>query len=185
VLSGFDRLVFRGTTLRFLAHHLGMMRYLWAMQVLPKDFAGHAEAVTQQLRKASEAHARDIGRPILYMPSSATSKEDRARAIARQDGIEQGLLCILTAVEPCLSYDIIRNREAKHLEPAACGDVPGLPGELPLVHPSERPGRATARTRLLRFASEKLSVSWRAWPGHLRFAMLRAAKTWVAGLRRP
>ena len=90
VLSGFDRLVFRGT-LRILAHHLGMMRYLWAKQVLLKDFADHAEAVTQQLREASEADARAIGRPILFMPSSATSKEDRARAIARQDGIEQEL----------------------------------------------------------------------------------------------
>ena len=115
VLAGFDRLVFRGT-LRILAHHLGMMRYLWAVQVLLKDFAAHAEAVTQQLREASEAHARQIGRPILYMPSSASSKEDHARAVARQDGIEQGLICILTAVEPCLSYDIIRNREARHLQ---------------------------------------------------------------------
>ena len=115
VLSGFDRLVFRGT-LRFLAHHLGMMRYLWAERVLLKDFARHAEAVTQQLREASEAHARDTGRPIHFMPSSASSKEDRARAIARQDGIEEGLICLLTAVEPCLSYDIIRNRKAQHLQ---------------------------------------------------------------------
>ncbi len=114
VLSGFDRLVFRGT-LRMLAHHLGMMRYLWAMQVVLKDFASHAEAVTRQLREASEAQARGIGRPIHYMPSSATSKEDHARTIARQDGVEQGLICILTAVEPCLSYDIIRDRKARHL----------------------------------------------------------------------
>ena len=33
VLSGFDRLMFRGT-LRVLAHHLGMKAYLWAMQVV-------------------------------------------------------------------------------------------------------------------------------------------------------
>ena len=114
VLSGFDRLVFRGT-LRMLAHHLGVMRYLWAVQVLLKDFAGHAQAVTQQLREASEAFARQTGRPVLYMPSSASSKEDRARAIARQDGIEEGLICILTAVEPCLSYEIVRDREARRL----------------------------------------------------------------------
>ena len=52
VLSGFDRLVFRGT-LRMLAHHLGMKAYLWAVQVLLKDFASHAETVTRQLREAS------------------------------------------------------------------------------------------------------------------------------------
>jgi hypothetical protein len=85
------------------------------MQVLLKDFANHAEAVTRQLREASEAHARSTGRPIHFMPSSASSKEERARTIARQDGIEQGLICILTAVEPCLSYDIIRDRAAKRL----------------------------------------------------------------------
>src|SRR6476660_8278959 len=36
-LSGFDRLVFRGT-LRFLAHCAGMSSYLWTMGVLLKDF---------------------------------------------------------------------------------------------------------------------------------------------------
>jgi hypothetical protein len=39
VLSGFDRLVFRGM---LRVHHLGMKAYLWAMQVLLKDFASHA-----------------------------------------------------------------------------------------------------------------------------------------------
>ena len=114
VLSGFDRLVFRGT-LRVLAHHLGMKAYLWAMQVLLKDFASHAAAVTQELRDASEALARRTGRPIRFVPSSASNKAAIARAIARQDGIEQGLICIITAVEPCLSYDIVRDRRSRRL----------------------------------------------------------------------
>lgn len=113
-LSGFDRLVFRGT-LRVLAHHLGMQAYLWAVQVLLKDFASHAEAVTRELREASEELARRTGRPIRFLPSSATNKEAIARAIARQDGIEQGLICIITAVEPCLSYDIVRDRQSRRL----------------------------------------------------------------------
>ena len=114
-LSGFDRLVFRGT-LRMLAHRGGMMSYLWAVQVLLKDFADHARVLTQQLRSASEALARSIGRPILYLASSATNKEATARAIARRDAIEQGLICILTTVEPCLSYEIVRDRDCKTLE---------------------------------------------------------------------
>lgn len=44
-LSGFDRLVFRGT-LRPIAHDEGMKRYLWANQVLLKDFGSHAERVS-------------------------------------------------------------------------------------------------------------------------------------------
>ena len=114
-LCGFDRLVFRGT-LRMLAHRGGMMTYLSAAGVLLKDFGAHALELSRRLREASEAVARQSSRPIRYLASSAVSKEEIAHAIARADGIEQGLVCILTAVEPCLSYEIVRQREAKLLE---------------------------------------------------------------------
>ena len=39
VLSGFDRLVFRGS-LRKIAYVFGLKGYLWANQVLLKDFGG-------------------------------------------------------------------------------------------------------------------------------------------------
>jgi hypothetical protein len=45
-LSGFDRLVFRGT-LRSIAHEERMMRYLWANQILLKDFGSHVERVSR------------------------------------------------------------------------------------------------------------------------------------------
>jgi hypothetical protein len=114
-LCGFDRLVFRGT-LRRLAQCAGMKAYLWAARVLLKDFGEHAEELSRQLREASEARARRTGRPIRYLASSAVNKEAIAREIAAADRIEQGLICILTAVEPCLSYEIVRNRAAKRLE---------------------------------------------------------------------
>lgn len=114
-LSGFDRLVFRGT-LRRLAHCSGMMAYLWAARVLLKDFGGHAQELSRQVKEASETLAQQSGRPLRYLASSALSKEAIAREIAQADRIEQGLVCILTAVEPCLSYEIVRNRAAKRLE---------------------------------------------------------------------
>ena len=76
-LSGFDRLVFRGT-LRFLSHTAGMKSYLWTMKVLPKDFATHAQDLAQRLRAATEALARRTGRPVRYLASSSTNKEGRA-----------------------------------------------------------------------------------------------------------
>jgi len=114
-LSGFDRLVFRGT-LRVLARCAGMMHYLWSMQVLLKDFAGHAQELSRQVKEASEALAQRTGRPMQYLASSALDKEAIAREIAAADGIERGLICILSAVEPCLSYDVVRDRAAKHIE---------------------------------------------------------------------
>ncbi len=114
-LSGFDRLVFRGT-LRILANCAGMKAYLWAVQVLLKDFVGHAEALSDSVREASLALSKQTGCPIRYLPSSAINKEEIAREIARADGIEQGPVCILRAVEPCMSYEIVRNRKARLLE---------------------------------------------------------------------
>ena len=63
VLSGFDRLVFRGT-LRMLVQHSGMRRYPWAVGVLLTKFGSHAEGLTRQLKEASEELARRTHRPI-------------------------------------------------------------------------------------------------------------------------
>jgi hypothetical protein len=95
-LSGFDRLVFRGT-LRMLAHRGGMMSYRYAGRRLLKNFASHAEALTRWLKDASEALARQAERPSRYLASSAANKAHHAREIAQADGIRQGLICILTA----------------------------------------------------------------------------------------
>jgi hypothetical protein len=114
-LSGFDRLVFRGT-LRSIAHDEGMMRYLWANQVLLKDFGSHGERVSQRLKEASLAEAEALGRPVKYLTSSQVSKEEMARSIAAQEGIRDGLVCVLSCVEPCWSFEIHRNREKKKLE---------------------------------------------------------------------
>jgi len=114
-LSGFDRLVFRGT-LRMLAHRGGLMSYLSQVGVLMKEFGEHAQSLTGQLRNASTALARRMARPVRYLASATVSKEEIARRIAEADGIEQGLICILSAVEPCLSYEVVRDRASRHIE---------------------------------------------------------------------
>jgi hypothetical protein len=114
-LSGFDRLVFRGT-LRKIAHIGGFKGYLWANDVLLKDFGAHALAVSQQLKTASLAEAKRLGRPVQYVSSSATSKETMARDIAARDGITQGLVCVLTCVEPCRTFDVYRNRATRQID---------------------------------------------------------------------
>jgi hypothetical protein len=117
-LCGFDRLVFRGT-LRLLAHRGGMMNYLASAGVLLKNFKDHAMAMSERLKEASLAEARHSGRPVRYLSSTAINKEQVARQIARTDGIDHGLICVLTAVEPCLSYEVVskRREQAIDLEP--------------------------------------------------------------------
>jgi hypothetical protein len=114
-LSGFDRLLFRGT-LRRLANAAGLSSFLSYTGVLLKDFAAHSMRLTEQVRDASLAVAERAGRPAQYLVDPSVRKEDVAKEIARRDGIEAGLVCVLSAVEPCWSFEIHRNRAAKKLE---------------------------------------------------------------------
>jgi hypothetical protein len=115
VLSGFDRLVLRGT-IRQLAYLDGMRSYLSTRSVLLKDFGGHVQEMTKALKDAVTGAVEKRGRPVVYLQSSATRKEDVVREIAKRDGITEGTIALLTCVEPCWSYDIFRNRQAKKLE---------------------------------------------------------------------
>jgi len=115
VLSGWDRLVFRGT-LRMLAFAGGMAAYLSRIGTLLKDFGDHAQAMTEQLIQASLKRAEVSGRPVQYLQSPSIRKDDYARRIAKDDRITDGLICVLTCVEPCRSFEIYRNREKKMLE---------------------------------------------------------------------
>jgi hypothetical protein len=115
MLSGFDRVRLRGT-LRFVATTAGMEQYLWRAHVLLKDFRDYAQSVTAQIRAASQRLAEASGRPLLYVASSALRKEQKVRELMAAEGVTAGLICVLTCVEPCWSYTVRRNREAKRLE---------------------------------------------------------------------
>ena len=73
-LSGFDRLVFRGT-LRPIAPAGGMKQYLWANQILLKDCGAHGERVSREIQEASLAEAVSLGRPVQYLSSSFGTRE--------------------------------------------------------------------------------------------------------------
>jgi hypothetical protein len=114
-LAGFDRLVFRGH-LRSISHPQGMMSYLWTNQVLLKNFGAHVEKVTERLKQASLAEAKASRRPVQYLNSSQIDKEAIARKILAQDGVRNGLVCVLSCLEPCWKFEIHRNRLRKKLE---------------------------------------------------------------------
>jgi len=114
-LSGFDRLVLRGT-LRALAIKSGMMSFLWNTGVQLKDCGKLFLDKSKQLKEASCAQAHRENRPVIYLPSPRTNKEQEALKIVQHDGIRNGLICVLTAVEPCQTYEIFRNRAQKKLE---------------------------------------------------------------------
>lgn len=115
ILSGFDRLRFHGT-LGMLFKPQIMGEYLARQHVLLKDFKTFALRLTERVKQAARHTAQAAGRPELYLPSARVSKEELAREIARRDQIKDGLIAVLSTVEPCLSYTIRGNRAAQKLE---------------------------------------------------------------------
>jgi hypothetical protein len=114
ILSGFDRMLFRGT-LRSISYVDGLDKFLSSQRVLYKDFAGYVERLSDRLKTHAIAVAAGAGRPYEYLPSAHVRKEERARTIAARDNVTEGLVCVLSCVEPCHSFTIRRDRSAKRL----------------------------------------------------------------------
>jgi hypothetical protein len=104
VLSGFDRLVFKGRLPQLYSPE-GMNCYAAANHVRLLDFKKHAKAVTQQVLAASlMAEAKKAGR-FQYLNSGQACKEETARAILKQRPTDEGLVAVLQCIEPCWTFD--------------------------------------------------------------------------------
>jgi hypothetical protein len=115
VLHGFDRLRLAGT-LRSLYHPEVMQYYLRRSGVLWKDFKAFATGLTERIRQHATALAQTQHRPVIYLPSSRTTKETLARQIAERDGIRSGLIALFSCVEPCRTWFARGNRATQKLE---------------------------------------------------------------------
>jgi hypothetical protein len=114
VLSGFDRLVFRGK-LRQLYAPDGMDRYLAGNHILFKNYKEHAESVTRQVIESSVAQAARLGRPFEYLDSPKIPKDERALQVAKRDGVKEGLICVFKSLEPCWSFKLMGENRRLHV----------------------------------------------------------------------
>jgi hypothetical protein len=117
-LSGFDRLRFRGT-LRLLASVSGMAYFLHQIKVQLKDFGTYVNAATAQMRAGVVQAAQRAGLEIQHLQSPAQSKEELVQRMLQERPVTRGLICILSCVEPCRSYDVYRDRKRRMIELAS------------------------------------------------------------------
>jgi hypothetical protein len=118
VLSGWDRIRFRGT-IRMLARADGLLGWLSHMGVLLKQFKSFSMELTESVKQSILGVAQSIGQTVRYLESSSLSKEELVRELLRREGLTEGLVCVLSCVEPCRSYEIRGNRETKHIDLAS------------------------------------------------------------------
>ena len=115
VLKGWDRLVIRGELRVLYADDGGMKQFLKSNGVLLKNFREYVNQISKRVKAASLAAAVEGNRPVVYMRSPKASKEEVARQIQQRDKIRQGLICVLSCVEPCMSYSVVPNGQTKEL----------------------------------------------------------------------
>lgn len=113
-ISGFDRMRFQGT-LRSICHVEGMAKFLNSERVLLKNFGRYVESLSERIKEQARQVAQKAGRPLQYLASSQRSKEDIALEIAQRDGVKEGLICILSCVEPCQAFGIVKDAAQKRL----------------------------------------------------------------------
>jgi hypothetical protein len=114
VLSGFDRIVFRGS-LRSISYVSGLNACLATHHVLYKDFGRWVLDLSERIKQHAHAWADAAGRPFRYLPSAQVSKEQVARGLQADDPVERGLIGVLSCVEPCQSFELRRDRASRHL----------------------------------------------------------------------
>jgi hypothetical protein len=75
----------------------------------------YVKEATEQL--IAERVVAEAGRPFIYAFGPSTgggpSKDDQARRIAERDGITEGLVCVLRAVEPCTTFELRGHRNGE------------------------------------------------------------------------
>jgi hypothetical protein len=115
VLSGFDRIRFRGTQ-RLIASVRGLTAYLAFRNVRLNNFKPYVTEVTDRIRAETEAMAKEAGVEIEYVNNAHISKEELAAALAKGAGRTSGLRAILSAVEPCRTFFVRKNPTTGHIE---------------------------------------------------------------------
>ncbi len=117
----YDRLIFKGH-LSALYKQDGARCYLWTQGVGLKDFTPYAKATTARIADHCRALAREAGRPVISFDHHKTRnraafhKDDLAKDIAAEDGITEGIVCLISAVEPCMSFQVRKRMATGNLE---------------------------------------------------------------------
>src|SRR6476659_9456103 len=104
-LAMFDRMIFKG-------HLSGLYKgdnarcFLWSQGGALKDFTAYAKATTERIATNARKLAVDAGRPVISFDhvktrNRAQRKDELAKGIAERDGITEGIVCLISAVETC------------------------------------------------------------------------------------
>lgn len=120
VLSGFDRLVLRGSLRRLDVRYWdpdrqvtvakGIEDFLWQSGVLFKHYGDYLKKTSERVKQVSTRAIREAGLPVIYMREGGVDKDEYARRVAAERGIHKGPVCVLSVLEPCPTFEYAKSR---------------------------------------------------------------------------
>jgi hypothetical protein len=102
VLSCFDRMLFRGYLP--LMSGAAMAQFLMSEKVQCDNLKTFLTDNAERVKDHAQAMAASAGRPYSYLASAGMKMERHARGLAERDGVDEGLVCIFSKLEPCKSF---------------------------------------------------------------------------------
>ena len=116
----FDRMIFKGH-ISALYKRDGARCFLWSQGVALKDFAPWVKAMTERVAETARKMARDAGRPVVSFDqvkvrNRTQHKDELAKSIAERDGVTEGVVCLISAVESCFSFEVRKRHDTGRLE---------------------------------------------------------------------
>lgn len=111
-IACFDRILFKGYLPISWAE--SMERFMYGQGLLLKDFKRFVSRHSESIKGHAKAMTEKSGRPYIHI-NGPIRKEDKARQIAIRDGITEGLICVLAAVEACQSFKLVYGKDRPHL----------------------------------------------------------------------
>jgi len=114
VLSCYDRIIIQGTVPGW-CYASGMTDYFYKHQIRIFDYAKWAEPLREALRQNMERLAADNTMEIEFVRSKKSfRKENRVKEVLEKRGNHPGVVCILSAMEPCGSYKPWHDKKTHH-----------------------------------------------------------------------
>ena len=117
ILHGFDRMIIKGHIMHF---YYGNNFYYFLNEegVRLKDFKDYALKNNRLIKEHIENIVTSSGCYKEYLRSSNISKEGVAKRVQKENGVDEGLICVLSCVEPCTALSVEYNSSTKKLEKA-------------------------------------------------------------------
>jgi hypothetical protein len=111
ILSCYDRIIIQGTVPGW-CYASGMTDYLYKHDIKIFDYPNWAQPLRETLRQNMEQLAAESAIEIEFVRSRKSfRKEDRVKEVLHNRGEHPGVVCILSAMEPCGTYKPWHNKK--------------------------------------------------------------------------